>query len=492
MRLYGRRKIYTDKTEVTEQNIVEVLSDALRYHRANVDEIRYLRKYVKGNQPILERTKKVRKDVQNNVVMNLAQECLDFKLGYVWGEPIGIVRRSGSDANVGVDEFNAMLDEQGKNDNDQGLAKDLCVTGIAYRAILPNPDDGDESPFMMAKLDPETTFCVYSNDVFSKKLLGVSYCIHDDGTVTYSAYTNTTRYELCTDVSLSGVRLVDVSPNGMGVIPIVEYNAPDNSAIFERAIPLMDAINVLTSNRLDDIEQFVASILWIHNADMSDDDLKRLDELLAVRTKSSGDGQQATLKYLNTTLDQSTVQDLQKSLEEHVYELCGVPGRSQSSGGSTGEAASLGEAGWKKIEFQAKRIESAWKKGERGMLKVILSIFDKSSSIPAEVKALRIQDFEIKFVRSKTNNLLTKTQGMMNMLNAGIHPRIAIKESDLFSDPEQVYADSKPYIDMALERLNGKNAGIMEKQTGDVSNQPKGDSSMNAAAQAMSTIQKRD
>ena len=154
MRLYGRRKIYTDKTEVTEQNIVEVLSDALRYHRANVDEIRYLRKYVKGNQPILERTKKVRKDVQNNVVMNLAQECLDFKLGYVWGEPIGIVRRSGSDANVGVDEFNAMLDEQGKNDNDQGLAKDLCVTGIAYRAILPNPDDGDESPFMMAKLDP--------------------------------------------------------------------------------------------------------------------------------------------------------------------------------------------------------------------------------------------------------------------------------------------------------------------------------------------------
>ena len=32
------------------------------------------------------------------------------------------------------------------------------------------------------------------------------------------------------------------------------------------------------------------------------------------------------------------------------------------------------------------------------------------------------------------------------MLEAGIHPQIAIANSNLFSDPEQVYIDSLPYI----------------------------------------------
>lgn len=488
MQLYGRRRIYTDATEINEQNIEKVLSDALSVHRQNQAEIVYLRGYVRGKQPILERKKKVRKDVLNNVVVNIAQECLDFKLGYIWGEPVGIVRRAGSDSNSGVETFNEYLEEQGKNDNDQGLANDFCVAGVGYRVVLPNPDGMDESPFVLKKLDPETTFCVYSNDVFKKKLLGVSYCVKSDGETTYTAYTDTRRFELKASYPSAGGKLVDTSYNGMEFIPIIEYAAPDRSGIFERAIPLLDAINVLTSNRLDDVQQFVSSILWIHNADMSDDDLQRLDELLAVRTNSSGDGQQATLKYLSTPLDQTSVQELEKCMEEHVYELCGVPGRVQSSGGSTGEAASLGEAGWKKIEFQAKRIESAWKKGERDMLKAALVILGKTVSAPTDVSGLRLSDFDIKFVRSRTNNLLTKTQGMMNMLNAGIHPRIAIRESDLFSDPEQVYQDSKDYLEKAIERLGG----AQSKETGDVSNQPKGDSSMTSAVQNKATVQKRD
>ena len=488
MRLYGRRRIFTDYTEINEGNIERVLSDALVIHQQNAREIDFLRWFVRGKQSILDRTKKVRKDVCNKTVMNIAQECLDFKIGYIWGEPIGIVRRAGSESNHGVEQFNEFLEEQSKNDIDQDLANDFCIGGVGYRAILPNPDRFEESPFKLAKLDPETTFCVYSNDVFKRKMLGVSFCVHADGSTTYSAYTDTQRFELVANGPLVSGKLVETSHNGIGMIPIVEYAAPDFTGIYERAIPLLDAINVLTSNRLDDIEQFVASILWIHNADMSDEDLQRLDELLAVRTNSSGDGQQAVLKYLSTPLDQSSVQALEQSLEEHVYELCGIPGRVQSSGGSTGTAAELGEAGWKKIEYSAKRLEAAWKKGERDMIKVILAIFDCSSSLPSEVMNLRPTDFTIKLIRSKNYNVLTKTQGMINMLTAGIHPRVAIRESDLFSDPEQVYQDSKEYIERALDRMIGNET----KETGDVTNQPKGDGSMNQAIQNKAAIQKQD
>ena len=58
----------------------------------------------------------------------------------------------------------------------------------------------------------------------------------------------------------------------------------------------------------------------------------------------------------------------------------------------------------------------------------------------------------MKFTRNKTDNLLTKTQGLMNMLQAGIHPRIAILHCGLFSDPEQVYQDSKPYLEATTQQ----------------------------------------
>ena len=385
MQLYGRRQIFTDKTNIDESNIEDVLASALKKHVQNAEEIAYLRWYVRGDQPILNRTKKVRKDVCNNVVMNVAQECLDFAMGFTFGEPVQIGRREGSDPNDGVAIFNSYMVEQGKEDVDQEIANDFCICGLGYRAVLSNPDSMDESPFAIAKLDPETTFCVYSNDVFKRKVLGVSFCVHSDKTVTYTAYTPTRRFELVAGGNMSGPKLVSTTYNGLGFIPIIEYAAPDMSGVFERALPLLDAINVLTSNRLDDIAQFVSSILWINNAEISDEDLQRLDELLAVRTSSTGDNQQATLKYLSTPLDQTSVQSLEQSLAGHVYELCGVPGRVQSSGGSTGTAAELGEAGWKKIEYVSKRRESAWKKGERDTIKAVLAIFGNSTSLPNDV-----------------------------------------------------------------------------------------------------------
>ena len=57
-----------------------------------------------------------------------------------------------------------------------------------------------------------------------------------------------------------------------------------------------------------------------------------------------------------------------------------------------------------------------------------------------------MSDIDVKFIPNKTDNLLTKTQAMQTMLEAGIHPQIAITKSGLFGDPEQVYLDSLPYL----------------------------------------------
>ena len=60
-RLFGRRKILSDAETATDKNIIEILDSALVTHEQNRGEIDYLIRYRKGEQPILERTKQIRK-----------------------------------------------------------------------------------------------------------------------------------------------------------------------------------------------------------------------------------------------------------------------------------------------------------------------------------------------------------------------------------------------------------------------------------------------
>ena len=86
--MYGRRVITTDVDEITAENVVDVLREAMDVHELNRSEIDYLWKYYKGNQPILTRTKSVRPEICNKIVENRANEIVSFKVGYLCGEEV--------------------------------------------------------------------------------------------------------------------------------------------------------------------------------------------------------------------------------------------------------------------------------------------------------------------------------------------------------------------------------------------------------------------
>lgn len=499
MATFGRRRIFADYDEINESNIEKVIADAMPIHMKNATEIAYLRNYSRGKQPILGREKKTRDDILNKVVVNIASEILDFKLSYIFGAPMDIVRPSGSDSTADIGPFRAMMAEQSKDDNDQDIALDFCIGGVAYRGVLNNPNRDDNSPFCLVSMQPETTFCIYKNDVFKRKLLGVSYIVRTDGTIKYTAYTKTHRYELDGEAlataegnfgSATTPKLVDVSANGIGEIPIVEYFMPEGMGVFEKGVSLMDAYNTATSNRIDDIEQFVQSILAVFGVDLDEEALGKLKKSLCLIVPNIQEGTQPRAEYLVNSMDQNSVQSVVDDLYAHILEICGTPGREQSSGGNTGSATELGAGGWRKVQYSAERIIAAWKRGDRDMYRVALAILKAAKKSPAELKNLKVTDLETKFTLSKNNDILSKTQGMLNNLQAGIHPRIAIRQSNQFSDPEGVYEESKPYIEKAMEKMHA----AAEKAVGavDVTNQPKGGESLEGAVAGKGTVQKQD
>lgn len=443
MVLKGRREIFTDYTEITKENICEVLNDAFADHNHNVGEIKYLQEYEKGVQPILDRVKEVRPEINNKVVENHAAEITAFKVGYVFGSPITFVQRANNENGVADDKniatLNEMMFEENKQAQDQALGKDLAVCGVGYRIVLPKRVVTGVSAFDLIKLNPQTTFVVKGNDIYRKPLLGVSYAISKDGKEKHiGAYTDKYYFEITGDVD--SFKVIRVEANMLGMIPIIEYvNDNERMGSFERVLPLLDALNVATSDRLNGLAQFVQSILWMNNCEIDSEQMEQLKDKMGLLTKSE-QGNPASVQYLTATLDQSQTQTLIDYLYEQVLQIAGVPGREQSSGGNTGQAIMLSN-GWQIAETHARSMEQIFSCSEREMLKVVLRILQTTN-----VASLKLSDIDIKFSRNKTDSLIVKTQGLLNQLQAGIHPLVAITHCGLYSDPQGVWNDSKDYL----------------------------------------------
>lgn len=73
----GRLMLMTDVREITEENIISVVSKAFAEHQKNVADEIFLFEYEKGRQPILDREKKIRPELNATVVENKASEIVD-------------------------------------------------------------------------------------------------------------------------------------------------------------------------------------------------------------------------------------------------------------------------------------------------------------------------------------------------------------------------------------------------------------------------------
>ena len=492
MELFGRKQIFCDKTNIDKTNILEVLSDAYFIHEQNRTEMLYLFEYVKGRQPILDREKQIRPEINEKIVDNMASEILEFKLGYEFGSPISYVQRARKDIksrnalfsffkklftsdeskkeDLRVSAINEMMVEECKAAKDLMLAKDVKTCGVGYRLILPKKIKTGVSVFDLLVLNPMNTFVVYSNDAYREPILGVSYFPHRDGSVTFGCYTKTSYFKIEMGITKGFEDWFEEKPNTVGMVPIIEYiNDYDRMGCFERVIPLMDALNTIDSDRVNDIAQHVQNILWGDNVALDTEQYKKLREDGMILTKSE-QGRTATLKYLECVLNQSENQTLVDYVERKIEKIVHIPNRSELSGGSTGSATNM-STGWMDAETDAKSKEQIWMESERRETAIILKILKTSDEVDLDVAELNLSDIEIKFSRSRTYDLATKCNSLATLIKIGIDPLRAIEIVGLFTDPQQVALDSAERIDQILFNQS-KNSTTDKKMQPDITDQP--------------------
>lgn len=441
LHLNGRRMILTDETEVNIGNVVQILRKALPYHWKNRSEISYLWSYYKGRQPILNRVKEVRPEITNKIVENRANEIVSFKSGYLMGEPLQYVSR-GNAENIAdaINQLNEFVFAEEKPAKDKELADWFHICGTSFRMVLPDEMAGedDESPFEIYTLDPRNTFVVYNNGLGNKPILGVKYVVDENGVVHYSCYSDHEYFEIVES------KVVSCDTHILGEIPIIEY--PLNMArigAFELVIPLLDAINLTDSNRLDGVEQFIQALMLFHNVDISSEDFDELRERGAIKFKDIDPQLKAEINYLVSNLNQGETQTLVDHMYQTVLTICGMPNRNGGSSTSDTGSAVIMRDGWSAAEARAKDSELMFKKSERIFLKVVLNICRTLADMD-----LKVCNVEIRFTRRNYENILQKAQVLDLMLkNNKIHPRLAFEHCGLFVDSDLAYTLSAEYAE---------------------------------------------
>ena len=469
MTYMGRRRIYTDKAEVNAGNVAQVVSESMAVHSANTSEMRYLWNYFRGRQPILDREKKVRRDICNKIVENHAQEIVNFKTGYQLSEPIQYICRASDDAGKddsaqAIAHLNTLMFAEGAESKNRDLFEWMCVCGLGYKFIEPDavdaahgePDVFDEggAPFSIHVPEPWCAFVVYSDRFHHRPMLGVWVGEASNGDPVYTAYTEAACY------TVRGGKVESETVNGIGAIPIIEYDLNNAmTGVFETALPVLDAINTLESNRIDNIEQIVQAIYLFKNCNIDKDGFLEMLDLGAVKV-SSTEGAAGDVSLITNDSDQGAAQSAKDDLYQALVNICGMPNRNQGGANDTGSAVLLRD-GWTLAESHAKSYELQFKKSERAFLRVALSICRTAG----EPIGLSLRDIDLAFNRRNYDNVLTKSQVLTTLLSTGkVDPLDCFKACGLFTDPSAAYLRAQAYMEEQARkaeqmRLEGRQAG---------------------------------
>lgn len=458
--LYGRLPIFTSIDSLDRGNpeaVIAEVNEALSIHIQNVIAMEYLYWYRRGITPIYGKKKDVRPEINNKISENHVSEIVEFKNGYFLTQPaMYISRREDEKISEKVKDLNEYLYRSGKLQADNELVDWFHTVGKADLFVQSFEDP--DVPFEAYALDPRSAFVVKSLKPGNKPVFAVNVVVNGEkltldvwdktsvftleGTVTGRLTTPTPDY-LCT-----ATNVVEVKDNPIGEIPIIEYQYNSvGQSCFEAAIPLLDLLNQITSDRMDGLDQFVQSLLVFYNCELGEDEDGKPTTPQAVRAagalflKSIGENK-ADLKEISSQLDQTQTQVFVDYIYEQIQTICGMPTstRNDRSTSDTGIAVEM-RNGWSMCETMARNTEDLFKKSNRQFDLIITQLLKKK-----RVLDISLNDFELHFTRNEMHGVQSKAQALQALLSSGLAPTLALAKSGVSSDPGSDYEASKGWM----------------------------------------------
>lgn len=451
---FGRKVISIPLSEelLNEITIQKYLPHILMLHATNAAECRHFEKVYTGDSHIFDKVRTINPDKKNTIINeNHAYYMVEFKKGYMYGEPI---KYSCIDDSVSTDDIsflNKYMIDQNKASKDIELCESIFKCGNAYRMILPKPYSKTlnlekKSPFKIINLDNKSTFVVYSSHFDKKKLFGgviTTSDSSDPNRINYEIMIYTKHYSYkykcySKTPTWDAIDFISKRIHYMEAIPIVEYYT--NTArlgVIDVVETVLDAVNYISSDSVDNVNDFVNSILAIYNMTIDEQTHKEIEAYRSIALKTNDPSRPADAKYLVNALNQTDVMVKYEALLKVAYNIVGVPQPTTktTSGGDTGDARALG-GGWENANFIAKQNEIPLTQGESITLELILNICRKIPN--CKVNELYPCDISINFNRTNRDNLMTKAQALTYLDDRGFPEESILNITGLCGNSHEV------------------------------------------------------
>lgn len=450
-------------TKITNQ----VLNEVIEYNERYKERYRMLADYYIGKQAIMSRTKEDR--LKNNKVMiNHAKYITDTNVGYLLGNPVDYQVSNGYDIQPLLDAYK----KQTINDLDSEIAKDVSIFGLQYEYVYANEQAEPKS----CEIDNQNAIIVYDDTVEHNKLFGliyrpifkgetfkyweIIYC--DDKVVrTYKSYSK----------SLNQVGKDQA--HKFGKVPMIQYkNNPELLGDFEPVITLIDAYNLLQSDRVNDKEQLVDAILCMYGMDFDEEQA----EMLKASRMLANIPVDGRVEYLVKTLQEGDVDVLRKNLENDIHKISMVPNMSDENfvGNSSGVA----------IRYKLLAFEQNVKNKERYMEKGLMERFELYNNYLVAISKMSevpVEEVDAVFTRNLPSNDYEVSQ-MINNLADFVDSETLISQLSFIKDASEIVEAKKkedeakpkdPYDDLFKDNqigdanVEGQAQDSMENDTQD-------------------------
>lgn len=454
--LTGRIKIKTPVKEITAENVKDVLYSALTLHYRNAVEITYLWNYYRGKQDIRLKEKYARENINNKVCINRANEIVTFKTAYLLNEPISYVSTGNDDALTNnVARLNDFMRAEDKESKDKEIVDWMHICGVAERMVLTDEmaDASYGAPYYIYTIDPREAFAIYNAGIGQRQIGGVIIQTDENNEKYYMVYTDRKVFTVKGDT-------VTEENHILGGIPLVEYiNNEARMGAFEIVISILNNINMLESNAVDSVQDFVNGFDVFQNCEIDDGDYGKLSiGGQAVKIKTVTQGMEAKVYRVASELSQDGVQKRVDDLTDAYLTICGMPNRNGGSSTSDTGQAVIFRDGWSEAESRAKDTEKLFCRSERRFLRIVLNIC--AAKQWADLGGLDIKDIDIDFSRKSLNNLQSKFQCLCEGLSIDyIDPMDMFNAfGDIFGDKVAAYRRGIAYHEAQeakeLEKLN--------------------------------------
>lgn len=387
------------------------------------------------------------------VVHDFAGYIMSLNAAYLVGTPVKYQATEG----MNIDTILNSYKEQSISDLDSELAEDCSVYGKGVEVIYADENAEPKS----AKLNVRNAIII-RDDTFRHEIMyavSVSPVLQEGKPLEGQFNVTVWNKENIWNYKLVGETLIPISGERhfFGDVPVIEY--PNNKRFrgdFEIVISLIDAYNILQSDRVIDREKLVDAILAFYGTTMSDEDRAKLKNSRMITMPADAKGE-----YIIKNINEADADVLRKTIAKDIHKFSKTPDMTDEefSGNSSGVAIS-----YKLLPFE-ENCKAKERYFERGLMKRF-KLYNHYYNMKSKMELISTADVDAIFTRSLPKNDLEISQ-MINNLDGIVDKPLLASQLSFVKDGEETVelAQKDQESDLSLGNYGTTNPDGQDEDT---------------------------